>query len=70
MITLKKDNPDARIIFIGNSGIKDEILDCMRETAEKFGVEFIGLSDVDKIEGHPTILGMKQIYEQVIEKID
>ena len=70
MITLKNDNPDARIIFIGNSGIKDEILDCMRDTAEKIGVEFVGLGDVDKIEGHPTIFGMKQIYEQVIENIN
>ena len=66
MITLKKDNPDARIIFIGNAGIKDEILDCMKNTAEKFGVKFIGLCDVDKIEGHPTVLGMKQMYEQII----
>ena len=70
MITLKKDNPNARIIFIGNCGIKDEILDCMRSTAEKFGAEFIGLSDIDKLVEHPTTLGMTQICKQVVEKLN
>ena len=69
MATLKKNHPGARIIFIGNCDIKDEILDCMRNAAEKTDAEFIALHDVDKISGHPSVLGMKQICEQVMEKI-
>ena len=70
MTAIKNDNPEARVIFIGNCDIKREILDCMKDAANKIGAEFIELSDVDKIEGHPTVLGMKQIYEQVIGKIN
>ena len=69
MATLKKNHPNTRVVFIGNCDIKDEILDCMRTAAEQMNVEFVALHDVDKIEGHPTVLGMTQICEQVVEKL-
>ena len=69
MATLKKNHPGARIIFIGNCDIKDEILDCMRNAAERMGAEYIELRGIEKEGGHPTVLGMKQICEQVVEKI-
>ncbi len=69
MITLKKDNPNTRVIFIGNCDIKCEILDCMRNTAEKMNVEFVELCDIDKSQGHPTVLGMTQICEQIMKKL-
>lgn len=68
MTTLKKNHPNTRVVFIGNCDIKDEILDCMRTAAEQMNVEFVELHDVEKIEGHPTVLGMTQICEQVIER--
>lgn len=69
MTTLKKEHPSTRVVFIGNCDIKREIIDCMRNASERTGVDFIELRDVDKLAGHPTVLGMTQICEQVIEKL-
>lgn len=70
MMTIKNDNPSARVIFIGNCDIKREILDCMENAAKRLGAEFVELSDIDKFVGHPTILGMTQICDQVVGKIN
>ena len=69
MTTLKEDHPNARVILIGNCGIKAEILDCMRDVSAQLGLEFVALHDIDKINGHPTVLGMTQICEQVLERL-
>ena len=69
MKTLKTNHPSARVIFIGNCDIKDEILDCMRLAAEQLGAEFVKLCGVDKINGHPTVLGMTQICEQIVDQL-
>ena len=66
---LKEDHPDKRIVFIANCDIKNEVIDAMENAARHFGVECIKLSDIDKISGHPTVLGMKQIHDQIIEKL-
>ena len=67
---LKDELPNARIIFIGNCDIKSEIADAMRSTCEHYGICYVALSEIDKINGHPTDLGMEQICEQVLEGID
>ena len=66
LITLRRDNPEAKVIFVGNCDIKPQITDCMRDAAEKFGAQFVQLSSIDKIEGHPTARGMKEICDQII----
>ncbi|MBR5453659.1 MAG: hypothetical protein IKV54_06230 [Clostridia bacterium] len=68
MDCLKKDNPDTRIVFILNSELKEEINECMRNAAAHIGAELIELSDIEKMDGHPTVLGMQQICEQVLAK--
>ena len=69
MTTLKQEHPNTRVVFIGNCDIKREILDCMAHAAQKLSVDFVELQDIDKINGHPTVLGMTQICEQVLEKL-
>ena len=66
---LKADHPDKRIVFIANCGIKDEVIDCMAKAADRLGAECIKLHDIDKMAGHPTVLGMEQICDQVIGKL-
>lgn len=56
----------TRIIFIGNCDIKSEITDALRTVSEHYGFDYVALSGLDKINGHPTELGMEQIYEQVL----
>ena len=69
MTMLKKNHPDTNLILIGNCEIKDEILDCMIEAAERMNMTFVSLHDIDKVQDHPTVLGMTQICDQVIEKL-
>ena len=69
MSTLKNDLPYARIVFVANCDIKQEIIDCIRSAGEYFGVEVIELHDIDKECGHPTSLGMEQICSQVLEAL-
>ena len=69
MTTLKHEHPNTRVVFIGNCDIKREILDCMKHVAQQLSVDFVALHDIDKINGHPTVLGMTQICEQVLEKL-
>ena len=65
MKTLKEDLPEARIVFIANCDIKEEIIDGARQAGEHYGVDVVALSGVTKEHGHPNVQGMKEIFEQV-----
>ena len=65
MYSLKHDLPHARIVFIANCDIKQELVDCMKQAAEHYGAEVVELCGIDKQFGHPTPLGMSQICDQV-----
>lgn len=70
MNTLKNDNPNTRVVFILNTQqLKDGIAECMRNAAERTGVDLVVLNDVDMYRGHPTVLGMSQICDQVIDQL-
>lgn len=53
------------IIVIINTNLKQEIAEGFIEACEKNGIRYLCLKDIDKKNGHPTELGMKQISEQV-----
>lgn len=59
----------TRIVFIGNCDIKTEITDAMKHACERYGFEHIALSNVEKVNGHPTEKGMNDITEQVISEL-
>lgn len=69
MTKLKQNHPNVRLVFIANCDIKIEIVQCMRNASKSLGVEFVELNGIDKLTRHPTILGMQQIYEQLMEQI-
>ena len=62
---LKNDLPEADIVLLINTGIKKEIQDCFEAAAKAFGVKFVRLHDVDKINNHPSAAGMTAICQQV-----
>lgn len=62
---LKTDLPDAEIVLIANTGIKEEIQDCFEKAAKHFGVKCVRLQNIDKENNHPTAKGMAAICEQV-----
>ncbi|MBQ9735651.1 MAG: hypothetical protein IJV96_02560 [Clostridia bacterium] len=70
MDTLKRNHPGTRIIFIANCDIKPQIIEGMRIAAERIGVEYLALHHIDKMNGHPTVLGMEQIYTQLMTYLD
>ena len=64
---LKERLPKADIRFIVNTDIKIEIIEGMKDACAHYGVKTIALANIDKVNGHPTELGMTQIKEQVKE---
>ncbi|MBR7110712.1 MAG: hypothetical protein IKC83_02440, partial [Clostridia bacterium] len=64
-----KQKINAQIYFIINTGLKNEISNCIKEQAKKLNVNVIELNEIDKQDGHPTKKGMKQIYKQVLASI-
>ena len=66
---LKETFPDARIVFIINCGIKDEIIEATKQICDRYALEYVALSDIDKDHAHPTELGMKQICDQILDGI-
>ena len=69
MREMKEGLPGTRLVFVANCDINEKIVGRMRDEAKACGVEFIELSDIDKIDGHPTPLGMAKITEQIINAL-
>lgn len=67
MHRLKTVLPNARILFVINSDMKAEIMDYQEKASDVYDVEFIRLHAIHKMNGHPTIKGMNQIAEQIIQ---
>lgn len=59
--------PEARIVWLINTELRDEITACMKNACAKYGAHCLQLRDIDKDEAHPSVLGMKQIKDQIIE---
>lgn len=66
---LKEYLPNANIVCIVNTELKDEIVAAFDEICKRYDITSVVLNDIDKSDGHPTIKGMTQICEQVLEKL-
>ena len=66
---VKANAVGARVVVILNDVLKDEISDGFKTACKKYSVEFIALENIDKNFGHPTVLGMSQIKEQVLNNL-
>ena len=62
---LREALPNAVIIGICNCDIKGEIVKATVNACERVGGYSVALKGVDKMNGHPTPLGMEQIKDQV-----
>ena len=59
--------PGTRIVFIVNTELKDEITGSIVEICTHLGVEYVMLRDIDKLAGHPSVKGMEQIKNQILQ---
>lgn len=67
---LKETFPHAAVVLIGNCDIKDEITDAMSRASAHYGHCYVPLSGIDKINGHPTEIGMEQICTQILAALE
>ena len=58
--------PNAKIVFLVNTGIKEEIRSALQSVAKHYGADALVLQELRKACGHPTVTGMKDIYEQLL----
>lgn len=63
--------PGTRIVNILNDVvIKSELTDGYREACRHLGVECVEIGDFDRMDGHPTALGMEQIEKAVLRILE
>ena len=67
--SLKKLLPNAKIYCLINTELKEEISNCMLEVCKNLEIAPITFEKIDKNSGHPTIKGMNDIKEKVLETI-
>ena len=66
----KEALPTTRIIYIVNAGLKDEVNEAVRLSAEHWGCEVIYLSMMDRNQNHPTAKGMTEIARDIYNYLD
>ena len=66
---LKQLIPNADIVCIINTGLKPQISEGFKTACNHFGIKSVALADIDKRGGHPTIKGMEQIKNQIIDSL-
>ena len=62
----KEALPEARIVFILNHILIEDFGENFSESCRRFGVEYLPLSEFQLGGGHPTVLGMREIKDQVV----
>lgn len=65
--TLKDTLPNANIYCLINTQLKPEISDAMKKVCKEYGIMKIAFEQIDKIDGHPTVKGMQDIKNKVLE---
>lgn len=66
---LQVNVPKARIIYIINTDLKEEISNGIVNACEYYGIGYVKLNEIDKIDGHPTVKGMQQIKDEILENL-
>jgi len=57
--------PNVEIVFLLNDELRDEIDESVKTICVHDGIKCIELEKIDKINGHPSVKGMKQISDQI-----
>lgn len=59
--------PDTEIIVLLNNSLTYEFVDGLIQISRHYGVKPLVLKNIDKLSGHPSIKGMQQICDQLID---
>lgn len=63
--TVKDYYPGTEVYFIVNDGLRPEITESITTICGRQGIKTIMLENIDKMAGHPSVKGMRQIADQV-----
>lgn len=66
---LKEVLQNARIVCIINSDLKLEITDGTIAACDHYGAEYVKLCEIDKMGGHPSVKGMQQIKDLILQHL-
>ncbi len=69
LYTMQKVMPKEKIHVIINTELRAEVSQGMADICRQYQIGYTQLADIEKIEGHPTYLGMKQIKNQILANI-
>ena len=69
MSKIKEVAPNAKLYWLINEFLKPEIINAMITACEHYGVDFIKFKNIEMVEGHPTVTGMRDIKNQIIEYV-
>lgn len=64
-----KRYPGTKVYVIINSELSDDVTESMKQICRHEGVEYIQLHDISKKCGHPNRKGMRDIADQILQKI-
>ena len=64
--SLQKGLPNANVYVIINTDLKKELVEGVKTICNHYGIKFIELNGIQKVNGHPDALGMRQLASQVI----
>lgn len=67
---IKSILPNGNVFFIINTELKQEVFDGIKTACEFYNVKSIVLEEIDKTADHPTVKGMEQIKNQVLNIIN
>ncbi len=67
---IKETLPKAKIYCLINNELKPEIVSCMKNACAKYSITPITFDTIDKKCGHPTIQGMTDIKERVLNALN
>ena len=56
---------NTEIYFLLNDDLRDEIDESVKEICQHYDIPVIELEKIDKLSGHPSVKGMRQIADQV-----
>lgn len=66
---LTKRYPNTDLRFVLNTDLKNEINESVDTICAHYGISVVKLVDIDKASGHPSVLGMRQIADQIANAI-
>lgn len=67
--TIKEFAPNAKVIYLINPYLRTEVINGIITACEHYSVEYIKFKRLEVVDGHPTVKGMQEIKNQILESI-